>query len=153
MLLRCCTAMWLPGCSRSGRQCSLCQSTTGVNTTLSCSRSEPRCVGINQLNQWTGGVPCIVASCSDTTHSSSSSLAPPPFFLGDAHIGDSRCISTSQTRLSMSLRCWSAQRCGVCQSWSQGGRGGDGSGGQPAHKLKGDLVRDWHSVLVCVVCM
>ena len=43
------------------------------------------------------------------------------------------------------------QRCGVCQSWGQVGRGGDGSGGQ--HKLQGDLVRDWDSVLVCVVSM
>ena len=35
----------------------------------------------------------------------------------------------------------------------QGGRGGDGSGGQPVHKLQGDLVKDWDSVLMCVVCM
>ena len=49
------------------------------------------------VKAWTGEAPCIVASCSNTTHSnSSSSLAPPPFFLGDAHIGDSRCISTSE---------------------------------------------------------
>ena len=36
------------------------------------------------------------ASCSHTTHPSSSSLVPPPSFLGDAHVGDGRCISTSQ---------------------------------------------------------
>ena len=47
-----------------------------MNTTLSCSRSEARCVGIkatvhgDQLKHWTGGVPCIVASCSHTTHPS-----------------------------------------------------------------------------------
>ena len=35
---------------------------------------------------------------------------------------------SSQTRLIMSLRCW-----------GHGGRGGDGSGGQPTHKLQGDL--------------
>ena len=73
-----------------------------MNTTLSCSRSEPRCVGIkatvhgDQLKHWTSGVPCIAASCSYTTHPSSSSLVPPPSFLGDAHVGDGRCISTSQ---------------------------------------------------------
>ena len=74
-----------------------------MNRTLSCSRSEPKCVGSkatvhgDQLKHWTGGVPCIVASCSRTTHSSSSfSLAPPPSFLGDARVGDGRCISTSQ---------------------------------------------------------
>ena len=35
---------------------------------------------------------------------------------------------SSQTRLIVSLRCW-----------GHGGRGGDGSGGQPTHKLQGDL--------------
>ena len=51
----------------------------------------------DQLKHWTGGVPCIVASCSHTTHpSSSSSLVPPPSFLGDARVGNGRCISTSQ---------------------------------------------------------
>ena len=54
----------------------------------------------DQLKHWTGGVPCIVASCSHTTHpSSSSSLVPPPSFLGDARAGDGRCISTSQDLL------------------------------------------------------
>ena len=74
-----------------------------MNTTLSCSRSEPKCVGIkatvhgDQLKHWTGGVPCIVTSCSHTTQpSSSSSLVPPPSFLGDARVGNGRCISTSQ---------------------------------------------------------
>ena len=38
-----------------------------------------------------------MASCSHTTHPySSSSLVPPPSFLGDARVGDGRCISTSQ---------------------------------------------------------
>ena len=37
----------------------------------------------DQLKHWTSGVPCIVASCSRTTHpNSSSSLVPPPSFLG-----------------------------------------------------------------------
>ena len=41
----------------------------------------------------------------------------------------------------------------VCQSWGHRERRSDGSGGQPAHKLQGDLVRDWYTVLVCVVCI
>ena len=49
----------------------------------------------DQLKHWTGGAPCIVASCSHTTHPNSSpSLAAPPCFWG--MLIDSRCISTLQ---------------------------------------------------------
>ena len=73
-----------------------------MSTTLSCSRSEPKCVGIkatvhgDQLKHWTGGAPCIVASCSHTTHPSSSSSLVPLSLLEDARAGNGRCISTSQ---------------------------------------------------------
>ena len=50
---------------------------------------------VKALDWWS--VPCIVASCSHTTHPSSPfSLVPPPSFLEDARAGNSRCISTSQ---------------------------------------------------------
>ena len=98
-----------------------------MNTTHSCSRSEPKCT------------PLIPAPPP---------LVPPPSFLGDARVGDGRCISTLQDlfhAMDFSHKVeheFEVQCCGICQSWGQGGRGCDGSGGQPAHKLQRDLVRD-----------
>ena len=80
-----------------------------MNTTLSCSRSEPRCVGIKasycawgpvKALDWWSALYCGILL---PHHSSQllSSLVPPPSFLGDARAGNGRCISTSSPRSAM----------------------------------------------------
>ena len=94
--------MWLPGCSRSGRQCSVCRSTTGVNTTLSPAADQ---------NQGVLGAKLLCMGTSSSTglvefpalwYLASLIPAPPllsllpPFCMRNAHVGNGRCISTSE---------------------------------------------------------